>query len=153
MIMGVNRIFVDTNVLIYSSNALSPWRETALTALQKARNLDFELVTSRQVLREYLVAMTQGQSPQTMISVKNVLENVSILQHELTVVGGKHEILTILLDLVQKLTITGKQIYNANIVATMLAYDIEHLLTHNVEDFQNFTGRIHILSLEEWART
>ena len=41
----------------------------------------------------------------------------------------------------------GKQIHDANIVATMLAYNIPCLLTHNVKDFKRFEGIIEIVSI------
>ena len=40
----------------------------------------------------------------------------------------------------------GKQIHDANIVATMLVYGIDTLLTLNVEDMKRFADRIKILS-------
>jgi hypothetical protein len=48
-------------------------------------------------------------------------------------------------------TVSGKQIHDANIVATMIAYRIEYLLTHNVVDFERFTSLIHILPLDQEA--
>jgi predicted nucleic acid-binding protein len=43
----------------------------------------------------------------------------------------------------------GKQIHDANIVATMLAHGIPRLLTHNVGDFRRFSTLIEILPLLE----
>jgi predicted nucleic acid-binding protein len=49
---------------------------------------------------------------------------------------------------VQQFPIGCKQIYDANIVATMLTYDIPALLTNNTEDFARFTGAITVLPLQ-----
>jgi hypothetical protein len=46
--------------------------------------------------------------------------------------------------LVNKVPSGGKQIHNANIVATMLAFDIPQLITYNVVDFQRFAGLITV---------
>jgi predicted nucleic acid-binding protein len=43
--------------------------------------------------------------------------------------------------------IGGKQIHDANITATLLAYDIPCLLTHNVKDFRRFENLIAIESI------
>jgi len=43
-----------------------------------------------------------------------------------------------LVKLMGDFQIGGKQVHGANIVATMLAYGIPSLLTHNVKDFQRF---------------
>jgi len=40
--------------------------------------------------------------------------------------------------------IGGKQVHDANVVASMLAYDIPCLLTHNIKDFQRFGEVISI---------
>ena len=44
--------------------------------------------------------------------------------------------------------INGKQIHDVNIVATMLAYDIPCLLTHNVKDFKRFGEVIRIEEID-----
>ena len=38
----------------------------------------------------------------------------------------------------------GKQVHDANIVATMLAHGIPRLLTHNVTDFTRFAAIIAV---------
>jgi predicted nucleic acid-binding protein len=43
----------------------------------------------------------------------------------------------------------GKQVHDANIVATMLAYDIDTLLTLNIADFKRFESKIKLISPSE----
>jgi hypothetical protein len=52
-------------------------------------------------------------------------------------------------ELVKTYATAGKQVHDANIVATMLAHHVTHLLTHNIIDFQRFVGVIQVVSLEE----
>jgi len=52
-----------------------------------------------------------------------------------------------LLHLVQSIAGGGKQIHDANIVATMLAYGIPKLLTHNTADFARFATMITVVPL------
>ena len=40
--------------------------------------------------------------------------------------------------------IGGKQVHDANIIATMKVYDIPALLTHNTEDFERFREVVRI---------
>lgn len=56
-----------------------------------------------------------------------------------------------LLNLIGQFPTGGKQVHDANIVATMLVHGIPALLTNNVTDFTRFSGLITILPLE--ART
>jgi hypothetical protein len=51
------------------------------------------------------------------------------------------------LSLLGTVACAGKQIHDANIIATMLAHGIPKLLTHNVADFSRFTAHIKVLPL------
>jgi predicted nucleic acid-binding protein len=53
----------------------------------------------------------------------------------------------ILLSLLQKVPFAGKQIHDANIVATALAYGIPRILTNNTSDFDRFSSLIEIVPL------
>lgn len=46
----------------------------------------------------------------------------------------------------------GKQVHDANLVATMHAYGIDHLLTLNAADFRRFEPRIALLTPAEIMR-
>ena len=48
----------------------------------------------------------------------------------------------LLLDLCASAPVGGKQIHDANIVATMLAYGERRLLTLNASDFRRYEDRI-----------
>jgi hypothetical protein len=43
----------------------------------------------------------------------------------------------------------GKQVHDANIIATMQAYRLTHLLTHNVVDFVRFSSLITVLTPQD----
>ena len=51
-----------------------------------------------------------------------------------------------LLLLCNQVNVSGRQIHDANIVATMLAHGEDRLLTFNVADFRRYENRIEILS-------
>ncbi len=52
-----------------------------------------------------------------------------------------------LLELVSQIPVGGKQIHDANIVATMQVYGLGRLLTHNVGDFRRFAQFIEVVPL------
>jgi hypothetical protein len=52
-----------------------------------------------------------------------------------------------LLDLLQQFPTGGKQVHDANIVATMLVHNIPARLTHNTDDFARFAGVITVVPL------
>jgi len=51
------------------------------------------------------------------------------------------------LALVQSVPVGGKQIHDANLVATMQAYGIPKLLTHNVADLRRFGTLITVVPI------
>jgi hypothetical protein len=54
-----------------------------------------------------------------------------------------------LLTLMEQVAVGGRQVHDANIVATMQAYGINQLLTHNTVDFDRFAELITVLPLVE----
>ena len=51
-----------------------------------------------------------------------------------------------LLALCREVVVNSRQIHDANIVATMLAYGERRLLTFNVADFRRYGDRIDLIS-------
>lgn len=135
--------FVDTNVLVYATNIDSPWHQSAMEALSRARQAGIGLVVSPQILREYLVASTRTSSaPMPRIEI---LQNLAILQREFRILNEDRTVAAKLLELVARYEVSGKKIHDANIVATMLVYGLTHLLTYNVDDFVRFEGEIALV--------
>lgn len=136
-------LFVDTNVLVYANVTEAPLHEAALSSLQSARDAGRTLWISRQVLREYLVTLTR---PQTFGAVPRatVLEQVQLFIERFQIADDTGTVTTKLLDLMADVPGGGKQVHDTNIVATMLAYNIPALLTHNVKDFERFGALIRL---------
>jgi hypothetical protein len=51
------------------------------------------------------------------------------------------------LSLLEQIPTAGKQVHDANILATMLTNNIYSLLAHNVTDFARFSALISVLPL------
>lgn len=145
---GVKHMFVDTNVLIIATNELSPWHNAATKSLQDAQQNKVELIISQQILREYLAAATRISAIENGLPLSDILENVSIFRSDYTIVEDNPFVLDCLIELMQEANVGGKQVHDANIVATMQAHNITHLLTQNTGDFQRFDEFIAVIPLE-----
>ena len=55
------------------------------------------------------------------------------------------QVTDLLARLCRDIPMGGKQVHDANIVATMLAYGERRLLTFNVRDFRRFAAHIEIV--------
>ncbi len=103
--------------------------------------------TSRQVLREFLASTTRPGAvvpPPTLDALSQ-----AVRQFEAAFEIGNEDaaVTAILLDLLKSRMVQGKQIHDANIVATMRRYSIPWLLTHNTADFTRYVPDIIVLSL------
>lgn len=141
--MATEALFVDTNVLVYANVIETPLHDQALAAINTAHQAGRTIWISRQVIREYLVTMTRPQSFENLPKA-TVLEQIDQFIERFEVADDTVAVTRQLVKLMGDLKIGGKQVHDASIVATMLAYDIPCLLTHNVKDFERFGEVIRI---------
>lgn len=144
-------VWLDTNILIYANLALSPFHQAARTQLETLDQQGCELWLSRQTLREYLSVLTRPNLRTAPLPMSALLADVRYFNSRFRVGEDGPLVLNNLLDLLTRFPTEGKQVHDANAVATMLRYGITHLLTHNVKDFTRYTSLITLLPLEEVA--
>ncbi len=144
-----DKVFIDTNILVYAHLALAPLHATAVAALQGLLAAGAELWISRQTLREYLSAMTQPGALTGSISIPlpSLLADVRSFAADFRIAEDSQVVTDNLLILIGAIPVAGKQIHDANIVASMQAYSVPKLLTHNIADFKRFASLITVLPL------
>lgn len=140
-------VFIDTNILIYASIGGSPFYRSAQDAIRRLEEENAELFISRQVLREYLASMTRPDMLTKELSREVVIKAVRHFEEDFTVFNDDLGVTEQLLELAEAVSVSGKQIHDANIVATILVNDVHELLTHNVSDFKRFSSQIEIIPL------
>lgn len=141
-------VFIDTNILVYANLALSPFHIQATERLQALSQQGIDLCISRQTLREYLAAMTRRSDLTQGIPISSLVLDVRNFATYFRLLEDHLEVTDRLLTLIEQIPSGGKQIHDANIVATMLVYNIPQLLTHNTSDFARFSNLINILPLQ-----
>ncbi|MEH1901458.1 type II toxin-antitoxin system VapC family toxin [Nostoc sp.] len=143
-----NSVFIDTNILVYANLALSPFHVQATERLQAFAEQGIDLWISRQTLREYLAAMTRRGDLTGNIPITSLVADVRYFASYFRLVEDNLLVTERLLALMEEIPSGGKQVHDANIVATMLVYGIPQLLTHNIGDFARFSGLITVLPLQ-----
>lgn len=149
MTTDAESVFIDTNVLVYANAEEAPKHDLALSRIQDYRNDECAVWISSQVLREYLVCMSRPQMFQKPVSIETLCQVVTEFRAAFYVAHDSPAVVERLLALVKEVPIGGKQIHDANIVATMLEHGVTHLLTDNAKDFERFSSHITILPLSE----
>jgi predicted nucleic acid-binding protein len=142
-------VFIDTNILVYANLTLSPFHTQATERLQTLEDQGIELWISRQILKEYLAAMTRRSDLTGEIPIASLAADVRYFANRFQVAEDTPEVTERLLTLMAEIPIGGKQVHDANIVATMLVYHIPQLLTHNTGDFSRFSQLIAVLPLQD----
>jgi predicted nucleic acid-binding protein len=136
------KAFVDTNILLRSMIPVMVRHQEADALVQQMWAANTELWINGQVIREFIVQATHPKTlpvPMTINEI-NAIKRVFQVADETAAVRDK------LLELIKEYPTQGKQVHDANLVATMLAYGIDTLLTFNIDDFKRFADKIKIVS-------
>ena len=147
--MAGKSVFVDTNVLIFANVAEAPLHKVSLAKLQEYRASDCKIWISGQVLREYLAVRSRAELFNKASDLSTLVDRVRFFESDFNVVYDTPATMDKLLMLVKKIDVGGKQVHDANIVATMLAHGIKYLLTDNVEDFKRYSSFITVIPIRE----
>jgi predicted nucleic acid-binding protein len=145
-------IFVDTNVLVRANILTAPLHEQALALFAYLWGAKTEIWISRQVLREYLAVVTRPQTFMIAISPEKAIERGRFFKTHFQVADETAAVTENLFMLVKTIALGGKQVHDANIIATMQAYQIDQLLTYNPHDFQRFQKLVTVIDAQTLAR-
>lgn len=141
-------MFIDTNILVTSRILEAPDHMTAREMLARAIESPEPVRISRQVIREYLVVLTRPQTWPIAISRTDALDDVNRLASNFEVLEDGPLVTEFLIALCREVLVGGKQIHDANIVATMLAHGERRLLTFNTTDFLRYGDRVELVNFQ-----
>ena len=138
-------MFVDTNVLVYARVLKAPNHELARELLGRVLGGDEPAQLSRQVLREYLAVMTRPRTWPVSLTREELIQDVERLAATFQMLEDGPLVTEALVALCRDVPVAGRQIHDANIVATMLVHGVQQLATFNVADFRRYGDRIDVV--------
>ena len=141
-------MFLDTNVLVLARFEAAPRHALARRRMREAGDSREVLRISRQVLREYLATVTRPQRWSAPVAMGEALEHAAALEARFEILEDGPEVADFLKRLCREVPVAGKQVHDANIVATMLAHGERRLLTFNGGDFRRYGERIDLIGEE-----
>lgn len=143
-----DRVVLDTDVLLAASDTGRAEYVSARAALDEWPAVGTTLYTSGQILREYLSVATRPANRNGLgLSQTDAVGNVRALQGRLRMLAENEKVTSRLLKLLDNVECTGKQVHDANIVATMLAHGVDTLVTINIDDFTRFEPQLKVVPL------
>jgi predicted nucleic acid-binding protein len=141
---GVDALFIDTNVLVYATVPPAPLHAAAKAKIAAERVAGREIWISRQILREFLSTLSRPQTFTPPLAPAILVKEVIAFQAQFLIAEDDAQITASLLALLTSIPFGGKQVHDANIVATMQRYGVRRLLTHNTADFARFASLITV---------
>ena len=137
--MPVEPGLIDANVLVYAMDADAPQHSASRALLESARATSISVYVTLQTLCEFYSVVTNSRrvskprSPADALSaISGLLSFVTVLPVPAMTVGG-------LLDLLRRRPVTGGDIFDLHLVATMKANSIHRIYTFNRGDFEAFS--------------
>jgi predicted nucleic acid-binding protein len=146
--MTISKIgLLDTNILVYAADETSPFHQAAKTLRDKGLKGEVPICICPQVLKEFFAIVTDPKrvsSPRTKKEALLEIEKYLYAKNILKIYSGT-EIIERMLDLLKRYQVTKQEIFDLQLVATMLSNNITCLYTYNHEDFAKFK-EIEVLS-------
>lgn len=143
--MAADPIFLDTNVLVAATADAHPSHAMASSLVSRLVADRAPMAISGQICREFLSVMTrQPLGAGRALTVDEALAALDGWRAACVVFREDEAVLAELLDIVRKHGVKGKQVHDANIVATMRTNGVRRLATLNVADFERYEDVIQL---------
>lgn len=133
---------IDTNILVYAYDELSPFHQPAMDFLQHAMNHEISgkpsICITYQTCIEFIHSTTWQKlaNPLTIPQAIDIIEN--LMDFGVKIVYPKPSQLATFLNLLKQ-SPSRKKLFDIAIVATLKDHQIKGIYTANVKDFQQFS--------------
>jgi toxin-antitoxin system PIN domain toxin len=145
--MASEPALLDTNVLVYSLYQDAPQHAACRAVVERARRADAALFIAAQTMAEFYSVVTNPRrvsNPRTSAEAVDAVEKF-LAMPGLTLVHQPVDVVARWCDLLRHHAVTGSDIFDLQLVATMMASGIGRIFTFNHGDFKPFSG-IEILT-------
>lgn len=142
------RAMLDTNVILAATDEGRAEHRQAMLLFSSWAGRGTAMYASGQIMREYLAVATRP-ADKNGLGLKEVdaVANVRAFRTRTNLLTEDSKVADCLLGLLDEIPCAGKQIHDANVVATMLVHGIDSLITMNLEDFTRFEHHITLIPL------
>jgi uncharacterized protein len=138
--MSVEPGVVDANVLVYASNADVPNHAASRALLNEARDPSTRLYVTSQIVCEFYSVITNPRRVAMPSSAAEALRVISALLAlpGIRILPNPASTVTAVMELLRRHPVTGADIFDLQIVATMQINDVQRIYTFNAADFEVF---------------
>ena len=142
-----DRVMLDTNVLLAATDEGRTEHRDALMIITEWAG-GVPLCTSGQILREYLAVATRPAERNGLgLKPADAVSNVRAIRERTAFLAEDARVADRLQGLLADVECGGKQVHDANVVATMLTHGVGMVVTMNIEDFARFERYVSLVKL------
>lgn len=135
------KVFLDTNTLIYqtfSDYEISKHKAVNQQLKYFIRN-KYSIFISTQVLKEFFAISTNGKIFKIPLTIEQSVKKINEFTLNFDIVYETSNVIATLNKSLLKYKQDKQRIYDTNLVAIMMEYNIQNLFTFNVRDFEKFS--------------
>jgi len=136
--MSVEPGIVDANVLVYAFDTNAPQHLASRTLLDAGRTGTTTLYVTSQVLCEFYSIVTNPRRVLKPRSVADAIAAITDLLSFLHVLPVPARTVEGWLDLLRRRPLTGGEVFDLQLAASMLANGVSRIYTYNTSDFEVF---------------
>ena len=131
---------LDTNVLVYAADQSSPFHQASKTLREKGLRNELPLCVCPQVLNEFFAVVTNPRRVGNPREPKEALAEMERYYHSRNIlkIYPSSGIIEKILELLRRYQVTRQEIFDVQLVATMLANNVTRLFTFNQSHFAKF---------------
>jgi predicted nucleic acid-binding protein len=122
---------IDTNVLVYAMDADNSHHAASRALLDAARNRSTTLYVTSQILCEFYSIVTNPRRVSKPRSPADAIAAISGMLAFLSVLPSPARTITNLIELLQRHPVTGGEVFDLLIVATMQTNEVRRIYTFN----------------------
>ena len=131
---------VDTNILVYRADQDSAFHLPSINLINRGLRGDISLCLAPQNLTEFYAVMTNPKrvtNPITPVAARVEIERY-LQSQNIRKIYQTADLMPKLLELINKYPPTRQQIFDLQLIATMLVNDITRIYTFNAKHFQPY---------------
>jgi predicted nucleic acid-binding protein len=139
---------LDTNILLTATDEGRVGHERALDVINGWPAQGTTLYISGQIIREYLSVATRPAAHNGLgLTVPDALDNAREFRSRMLLLAEDAKVADRLAELLEETKSSGKQVHDANVVATMLVHGVDTVVTLNTGDFARFSQHVQVSGL------
>jgi uncharacterized protein len=137
--MSIEPGIVDANVLVYALDADAPQHLVSRHLLDEARSGATTLYVTSQIMCEFYSIVTNPRRVSKPRNAADTIAAIAALLSFLHVLPIPARAVEAWLDLLRRRPVTGGDVFDLHLAATMLANGVQRIYTFNTSDFEAFT--------------